>query len=74
MSSCKCTDCGEKGTENEMFYMYRNLRGKSVFTGFVQNKNSEITWIGKDEKAKMKIDTNNQSHIYLFMKQMKQYD
>ena len=70
--SCDCADCGNS---DDIFYMYREKNGKSVFTGFVRNKTGDrIVWIGKDESEMMLLDMKNQSHINFFMKEMKQYD
>ena len=64
--SCQCGDpkCDE-------FYLYRDLRGVSTFTGFVQRGES-IIWIGKDEKSYRPI-INDHDRAF-FMTQMRQYD
>ena len=67
--SCKCGKCGG---EDEQMYMYRNKRGKAAFTGFVQNKAGDITWIGKNEKSFRPIKTEADSQF--FLDEMKQYD
>jgi hypothetical protein len=54
-------------------YMYRNLKGVSTFTGFV-NSNHSIIWIGKDEKFHRVISTTVQADIDFFMSEMQQYD
>ena len=72
--SCNCADCGK---ESDFNYMYREKKGKSVFTGFIQKDNDmeQIYWIGKDEKLPQKhIDIHNQEDRNFFMNEMKQYD
>lgn len=73
--SCDCVNCGSSANDGDILYMYRKKNGRSVFTGFVQNKSGErIVWIGKDENEMMLLDMKNQKHIDFFMKEMKQYD
>ncbi len=55
-----------------VFYMYRNLKGNSRFTGFVTTKSGEITWIGKNENQFRPI--KSQEDVDFFMKHMRQYD
>jgi hypothetical protein len=70
--SCDCANCGNS---DDVLYMYREKNGKTVFTGFVQNKSGDrFVWIGKDENEMFLLDMKNQSHIDFFMKEMKQYD
>ena len=70
MSSCKCSDCG--GATGGMSYMYRNLKGVSTFTGFVSKAGVGIVWVGKDEKERRPIVSDEDRQF--FMQQMKQYD
>ena len=67
--SCTCAQCGS-GTD-DMTYMYRNLNGKSVFTGFV-NKGHMIIWVGKDENVIRPI--LSQADQQFFLSEMRQYD
>ncbi len=64
--SCKC------GQRDDQMFLYRDKMGKSVFTGFVQNKNGNITWIGKNEKSFRPILSDED--CVFFMNEMKQYD
>lgn len=59
----------------EAAYMYRQLRGKSVFTGFVQ-KGGVIFWVGKDEKTKppRRIDETNEEDCAFFLTAMSIYE
>ena len=73
MSGCNCSSCGCAHEKGEVMYMYRNKKGKNVFTGFVQSgKGDKIIWIGKDEKSMRPIRT--QEDYAFFMNEMKQYD
>jgi hypothetical protein len=65
----KCSCC--QSTTNSMSYMYRNLKGQSVFTGFVQ-QGTNIIWVGKDEKSQRPILTDEDRQF--FMTEMRQYD
>lgn len=65
----KCNCC--QSATGGMSYMYRDLKGQSVFTGFVQ-QGSNIVWIGKDEKSRRPIMTEEDRQF--FMAQMSQYD
>jgi hypothetical protein len=69
----KCSHCDQKGDASGHMYMYRNLKGVSTFTGFV-NSNHSIIWIGKDEKFHRVISTTVQADIDFFMSEMQQYD
>ena len=71
MSGCNCSKCGAAHEKDEMMYMYRNKRGRSMFTGFVQ-KGENIIWIGKDEKSLHPILT--ETDRMFFLNEMKQYD
>ena len=71
MSGCNCSKCGAAHEKDEMMYMYRNKRGRSMFTGFVQ-KGENIIWIGKDEKSLHPIQT--ETDRMFFLNEMKQYD
>lgn len=73
--SCGCPNCGRSSAGSRgTSYMYREKRGKSVFTGFVQ-RNNKIYWVGKNEKTPLKlINPSVQSDADFFMRQMSQYD
>ena len=67
--NCTCRDCGSDASE--MSYMYRNLKGKSVFTGFV-TKNKMIIWVGKNEAGMRPIVSEEDRQF--FLSEMRQYD
>ena len=70
--SCACADCGSKTNSVSDMFMYRKLKGKDVFTGFVK-RGPVIVWIGKDERGQeMVVDTKDASTF--FLSEMKQYD
>ena len=73
-SSCKkdgkCSSCDSDLGEQ---YMYRNLNGESIFTGFITEK-GDIVWIGKDETKYRVLNKQKQEDINFFMNEMKQYD
>ena len=69
MSQCKYAGCG---TDDGYGYMYRDKKGVSTFTGFIQTKCGDIIWIGKDEKHFRRIVTEEDCQF--FLKEMKQYD
>lgn len=74
MSACQCSTCSHSSSSrDEEFYMYREKKGKSVFTGFIR-KGDEIYWVGKDELSMRHINTKNPEDINFFMAEMKQYD
>ena len=51
MSACQCSTCSHSSSSrDEEFYMYREKKGKSVFTGIIR-KGDEIYWVGKDERS-----------------------
>ena len=72
--SCHCSDCGKKDNSSEFGFLYRDLKGNSVFTGFIQSyaNASNIIWIGKDEKSHQPIVS--QEDMQFFMTEMSQYD
>ena len=70
--SCNCAQCNKTlNDSNEQLYMYRNRKGKSVFTGFVQ-QNGNIIWIGKQENEYRPIVKDDDRQF--FLKKMRQYD
>lgn len=71
---CDCSKCGKTDMTGEPMYLYRNLKGKATFTGFIQIEN-EFYWVGRKENTPMKhIDTDNIEDRKFFLKEMRRYD
>jgi hypothetical protein len=63
------------GIKDRYMYMYRNLNGKSVFTGFVKDPaTNNVIWIAKDEKQHRVMNFNLEVDRSFFMSHMTQYD